>query len=121
METYQWPASQETVAPRIFTASQSTCLRWFRFFVTAVAFPCSTKGEFIIGEIKRVVGRAFLLVPGVLGSACKEIVVGAFEVIEGPFHHTLGHLIGPRILLLPDLIEPRLQRERIGRREHALL
>src|SRR5215472_5362601 len=39
--TYQWPASQDTVAPRILTDSHTTCLRLLRLFVGTVAFPFS--------------------------------------------------------------------------------
>ena len=66
-------------------------------------------------------GLAFLLVPGVIASAREEVVVGAFEVIEGPFYDTFGDLVCPRVFLLSDLVELFFERERIGRGEHALL
>src|SRR5437588_4561618 len=81
----------------------------------------ASQGEFIIGQIKRFMGLPFLLVLGVIGSARKEVVVGAFEVIEGSFYDTFGDLVCPRIDLFANLVELFFERKRIGWREHALL
>src|SRR5258708_19721370 len=81
----------------------------------------ASQGEFIIGQIKRFVGLPFLLVLGVIGSPRKEVVVGAFEVIEGSFYDTFGDLVCPRIALFPNVLELFFERQHIVRREHSFL
>src|SRR5260221_14044217 len=85
------------------------------------ADPVAANREFVIGEIKRLVGLALFLVAGIIGSACEEVVIGFREIIKGSFHHTFRDLVGPWIGLFTDLIELFFERKGTGRREGALL
>ena len=76
--------------------------------------------EFVIGQIKRFVRLALLLVRGILSAPSKEVAIGLLQIVKGSLHHALGHVIGPRIRCLPNRIELFFERKRVGRLEGAL-
>ena len=64
---------------------------------------------------------ALLLVRGIFRSASEEVVGVTLQVIKSPLHHTFRDGVGPRILLLPALIELLFQRKSVRRFQLALL
>ena len=63
----------------------------------------------------------FVLVFGVLGSASEAGVIGFLQVLKSPCYHPFRDVVGPRILLLPALIELLFQCKSVRRFQLALL
>ena len=80
----------------------------------------TANGEFVIGQIKRLVRLALLLVLRVLGAPSKEVGIGLLQIVKGSLHHALGHVVGPRIGRFPNRIELFFEAQRVGRLEGAL-
>ena len=80
----------------------------------------TANGEFVIGQIKRLVRLALLLVLRVLSAPSKEVGIGLLQIVKGSLHHALRHVVAPRIRRFPKRVELFFEAHRVGRLEGAL-